>query len=129
MDAINIDSTSAAETVFYWYFELSKLGVGINETTIEAALDEVTMLPTIGGLPYDYYNGYNGGIESFLIYNRYDLYAYQWAAQLNYETSRWNLTAAYEVFTDSVNAYGQPVLTVGDNENWLGNKLWTQILR
>ena len=59
-------------------------------------------------------------IASFLVYNRYDLYAYQWASQLDYETSKWNLTAAYAVFNDSVTAYGKPVLSVGDNETGWG---------
>jgi hypothetical protein len=113
VDSISITSTSAAETVFYWYFQLSKFGVSINATTIEAALNEVTMLPTVGGLPYDYSNS---GIASFLVYNRYDLYAYQWAAQLDYETSKWNISAAYAVFDNSVTAYGEPVLCVGDNQ-------------
>jgi hypothetical protein len=121
VDAVNINSTSAAETVFYWYFELSKFGVSINETTIEAALNEVTMLPNAGGLPYDYSNpNASSNIASFLVYNRYDLYAYQWASQLDYETSKWNLTAAYAVFNDSVTAYGKPVLSVGDNETGWG---------
>ncbi len=62
VDSINITSTSAAETVFYWYFELSKFGVPINATTIEAALNEMTMLPSIGGLPDDYSNS---GTASF----------------------------------------------------------------
>jgi hypothetical protein len=117
VDSININSTAAAETVFYWYFELSKFGVSINETTIEAALNEVTILPNVGGLPYDYSNpNTSSNIASFLVYNRYDLYAYQWASQLGYETSKWNLTAAYAVFNDSVTAYGKPVLCVGDNQ-------------
>ena len=117
VDSISITSTSAAETVFYWYFQLSKFGVSINATAIEAALNEVTMLPTVGGLPYDYSNS---GLASFLVYNRYDLYAYQWAAQLDYETSKWNISAAYAVFNDSVTAYGKPVLSVGDNETGWG---------
>ena len=99
LDSINITSTSAAETVFYWYFELGKFGVPINATTIEAALNEVNMLPNVGGLPDDYSNG---GTPSFLVYFRYDLYAYQWAAQLGYETSKWNLTQAYAVFNNGV---------------------------
>ena len=116
VDAVKITSTSAAETVFYWYFELSKFGVSINATTIKAALNEVTMLPIIGGLPYDYDNTNTGlNIASFLVYSRYDLYAYQWAAQLGYETSKWNLSAAYEVFNNGVSAYGEPVLCVGSN--------------
>ena len=119
VDAININSVSAAESVFYWYFELSKFGVGINATTIEAALSAVPMLPTSGGLPYDYYNP-STGAESFLIYYRFDLYAYQWAAQLNYETSKWNLTAAYTVFNNGVNDYGKPVLSIGDNQTGWG---------
>ncbi|MGA2386150.1 MAG: hypothetical protein ABSG33_06425 [Candidatus Bathyarchaeia archaeon] len=120
VDAINITSTSAAETVFYWYFELSKLGVAINETTIETALNEVTMLPNIGGLPYDYNNiNVSPIIPSFLVYNRYDLYAYQWANQLGYETSKWNLSAAYAVFNNGVAEYGKPVLCVGsDGSGW-----------
>jgi len=117
VDAINITSTSAAETVFYWYFELSKFGVAINATTIEAALNETTMLPTIGGLPNDYSNS---GVPSFLVYNRYDLYAYQWAAELGYETSKWNLTQAYTVFNDGVSENGEPVLCVQSNGNGWG---------
>ena len=114
VDSINITSTSDAETVFYWYFQLSKFGVSINATTIEAALNEVTMLPNVGGLPYDYLNSNTGSdTASFLVYNRYDLYAYQWAAQLGYETSKWNLSVAYAVFNNSVTAYGKPVLCVG----------------
>ncbi len=46
VDAINVNSTSAAESVFYWYFELAKFGVAINVTTVEAALNEVSMLPS-----------------------------------------------------------------------------------
>jgi hypothetical protein len=124
VDSIDITSTSAAETVFYWYFELSKLGVPINATTIEAALNETAMLPGIGGLPYDYSNTNAGSnVPSFLIYNRYDLYAYQWAAQLGYETSKWNLTLAYTVFNDSVTnnsvGHSQPVLCVESNgQGW-----------
>jgi len=114
VDSVNISSTAAAETVFYWYFELSKFGVGINATTIEAALNETTMLPTIGGLPFDYSNPYTD-TDSFLVYNRYDLYAYQWANQLDYETSKWNISEAYAVFNDSVTAYGKPLLSVGDD--------------
>ncbi len=116
VDAIDVTSTSAAETVFYWYFELSKFGVPINETTIEAALKVTTMLPNIGGLPDDYSNS---GVASFLVYNRYDLYAYQWAAQLGYETSKWNLTQAYTVFNNGVSENGKPVLCVGSNgQGW-----------
>ena len=113
VDSISISSVSAAEEMFYWYFELSKFGVSINATTIEAALDEVPMLPTVGGLPSDYSHS---GIASFLVYNRYDLYAYQWAAQLGYETSKWNLSTAYSVFNNGVIAYGKPVLCVGSNQ-------------
>ena len=113
VDSINVNSVSAAEDVFYWYFELSKFGVSINVTTIEAALDAVPMLPMVGGLPNDYSNS---GVDSFLVYNRYDLYAYQWAAQLGYETSKWNLSAAYSLFNNSVTAYGKPVLCVGFNQ-------------
>ena len=51
------------------------------------------MLPAVGGLPDDYSNV---GTASFEVYNRYDLYAYHWAAQLGYETSKWNLTQAYQ---------------------------------
>ena len=109
VDSIAISSMAAAEAVFYWYFELSKFGVSLNATTIEAALNEVSMLPGVGGLPDDYSNY---GTASFLIYNRYDLYAYQWADQLGYETSKWNLYQAYDVFKNSVNAYGKPVLYV-----------------
>ncbi|MGD6806771.1 MAG: hypothetical protein ACQCN4_07405 [Candidatus Bathyarchaeia archaeon] len=116
VDAIDVSSTSAAEAVFYWYFQLSKFGVSINETTIKKALDIVQMLPNIGGLPNDYSRS---GTPSFLLYNRYDLYAYQWAEQLNYQTSKWNLTEAYLVFNDSVTAYGKPVLCVGsDRTGW-----------
>ena len=119
VDAVNITSVSAAESVFYWYFELSKFGVSINGTTIETALNAVPMLPTSGGLPDDYHNPYTG-TESFLIYYRYDLYAYQWAAQLNYKTSKWNLTTAYAVFNNGVNGYGKPVLSIGDNQTSWG---------
>ncbi len=120
VDSISITSTNAAETVFYWYFELSKFGVAINATTIEAALNEVTMLPNISGLPDDYNNNnVSPNVASFLVYNRYDLYAYQWAVQLGYETSKWNLQAAYTVFNNGVNAYGKPVLCVGsDGKGW-----------
>jgi hypothetical protein len=121
VDSINITSTYAAETVFYWYFELSKFGVAINATTIEAALNEVTMLPNVGGLPDDYDNtNVSPSVASFLVYFRYDLYAYQWAAQLGYETSKWNLQAAYAVFNNGVNAYGEPVLCVGSDGNGWG---------
>ncbi len=120
VDAINITSTSAAENVFYWYFEMSKLGVVINATTIEAALNEVEMLPNIG-LPDDYDNTNTGSnIASFLLYNRYDLYAYQWADQLSYETSKWNLSAAYSAFNNGVAEYGKPVLCIGSNGNGWG---------
>ncbi len=112
VDSINVSSTSAAESVFYWYIQLNKLGVSINSTTIEAALDAVTMLPNIGGLPFDYLNGETA---SFMVYNRYVLNAYQWAEQLNYQTSKWNISEAYAVFNDSVTAYGKPVLCVGSN--------------
>ncbi len=116
VDAIDITSTSTAEAVFYWYIQLNKFGVNINETTIKKALDTVTMLPTIGGLPYDYSNS---GTASFFLHNRYSLYAYQWAEQLNYQTSKWNLSQAYKVFNDSVTAYGKPVLCVGsDRRGW-----------
>ncbi len=113
VDSINITSTSAAETVFYWYLQLNKLGVSINETTIETALDKVTMLPDVGGLLFDYSNS---GIASFLVYNRYDLYAYEWAHQLGFEIAKWNLSLAYSVFNNSVAAYGKPVLCVGSNQ-------------
>ena len=43
------------------------------------------------------------------------MYAYQWAAQLKYETSKWNLSAAYAVFNDSVTDFGKPILCVGDD--------------
>ena len=116
VDSVNITSTSAAETVFYWYFELSKFGVPINATTIEAALNETAMLPGIGGLPDDYSNS---GTASFLVYERYDLFAYRWADQLGYETSKWNLTQAYTVFNKGVADYGKPVLCVGSNgQGW-----------
>ncbi len=112
VDSISISSASAAESVFYWYFQLSKFGVSINATTIEAALNEATMLPSVGGLPHDYSNS---GTASFEVYNRYDLYAYQWAAQLGYETSKWNLTQAYTVFDNAINESGKPILWVGCN--------------
>jgi hypothetical protein len=112
VDAINITSTASAETVFYWYIQLNKLGGNINETTIKTALDAVEMLPNVGGLPFDYSNGET---PSFLIYNRYVLHAYQWAKQLDYQTSKWNISKAYTLFNDSVTAYGKPVLCVGDN--------------
>ena len=124
VDSINITSTSAAETVFFWYFELSKFGVGINATTIEAALNDTQMLPGVGGLPDDYDNiNVSPNIPSFLVYNRYDLYAYQWATQLSYETSKWNLTMAYTVFNNGVTnnsvGYSEPVLCVGSNgQGW-----------
>jgi hypothetical protein len=116
VDAINVTSTSAAETVFYWYHELSKFGVGINATTIKAALNEAAMLPNVGGLPDDYDNiNVSPSVPSFLVYFRYDLYAYQWAAQLNYETSKWNISQAYTVFNNAVTENGEPVLCVGSN--------------
>ncbi|MCW4029559.1 MAG: hypothetical protein NWE92_07930 [Candidatus Bathyarchaeota archaeon] len=115
VDSINVTSTSSAENVFYWYVQLNKLGVPINETTIKAALDAVQMLPDVGGLPYNFYNS-NTLKASFIVYNRHDLYAYQWADQLNYQTSKWNLTQAYDVFNNSVTAYGKPVLCVGANQ-------------
>ena len=117
VDSVSVTSTSAAETVFYWYFELSKFGVGINATTIEAALNEVTMLPGVGGLPNDYSNN---GVPSFILYNRFDLYAYQWAAELGFETSKWNLTTAYAVFNDAVGSYGEPILWVNSDGNGTG---------
>jgi len=116
VDSMNITSTASAEEVFYWYYQLSKFGVALNETTIKTALDTVIMLPDIGGLPYDYTRE---GIASFLFYNRYVLYAYQWAAQLDYSTSKWNLTEAYNVFNNSITAYGKPALCVGsDRQGW-----------
>jgi hypothetical protein len=115
VDSINVTSTSSAEAVFYWYVQLNKLGVAINETTIKAALDATQMLPNVGGLPYNFYNS-NTLKASFIVYNRYDLYAYQWAEQLNYQTDKWNLTQAYGVFNNSVTAYGKPVLCVGANQ-------------
>jgi hypothetical protein len=116
VDSISITSTSAAETVFYWYLELGKFGVPINATTIEAALNEVTMLPGVGGLPDDYSNF---GVPSFIVYDRYDLFAYQWASQLGYETSKWNLTQAYTVFNNGVINNSEPVLCVQSNgQGW-----------
>jgi hypothetical protein len=115
VDAININSTSAAETVFYWYFVLEKFGVTINATIIETALNEVTMLPN--GLPDDSTDG--NGVAAFSVYNRYDVCAYEWAAQLHYETSKWNITEAYNAFKTSVNQAGEPVLWV--NKNGVGS--------
>ncbi len=75
----------------------------------------------VGGLPYDFDNVNAGvGIASFLLYNRFDLYAYQWADQLNYETSKWNLSAAYAVFNYGVAEYGKPVLCIGSDGNGWG---------
>jgi len=116
VDSINATSTGDVETVFYWYYQLSKLGVGINATTIKAALDAMPMLPNVGCLPYNYLNS---GVPSFLVNNRFDLYAYQWAAQLNYQPSKWNLTAAYLFFNNTVFAYGKPVFCIGsDGKGW-----------
>ena len=86
------------------------------------------MLPISGGLPDDYHNP-STGAESFLIYFRYDLYAYQWAAQLNYETSKWNLTSAYTVFNNGVNGYSKPVLSIEDNRTGWGIGYGPKILR
>jgi hypothetical protein len=116
VDAINVDSASDAETVFYWYLQLSKFGVGINDTTIKAALNAMPMLPNIGGLPYNYQND---GVASFLVSNRFVLYAYQWAVELNYQTAKWNLTKAYTTFNNTVASYQKPLLCVGsDGEGW-----------
>ncbi|MCW4000741.1 MAG: hypothetical protein NWE93_10920 [Candidatus Bathyarchaeota archaeon] len=116
VDSINVTSASSAEAVFYWYFQLSKLGVGINSTTIKAALDAMPMLPSVGGLPNNYQRS---GTASFLINNRFNLYAYQWAAQLDYQTAKWNLTQAYSVFNSTVSSYGKPLLCVGsDGKGW-----------
>ena len=112
VDSLSITSTAAAETVFYWYHELGKFGVGINATTIEAALNETNMLPGVGGLPDDYSDG---GKPAFILYNRYDLYAYQWASQLGYDASKWNLPKAYDVFNSDVISYGKPILYVEAN--------------
>jgi hypothetical protein len=118
VDSVSISSSSEAETVFYWYYQLSKLGVGINETTIKAALNAMPMLPGEECLPYNYQNTLNGK-ASFLINNRFNLYAYQWAAQLNYQTSKWNLDAAYSFFNNTITSYGKPVLCVAaDGTGW-----------
>ena len=117
VDAVNITSTNAAETVFYWYHELGKFGVAINATTIKAALDKVNMLPGVGGFPDDYVNP--NGAQSFLLYFRFDLYAYQWAAQLGYETCKWNISLAYTVFDNAVRAFGGPILCIqSDGNGW-----------
>ncbi len=116
IDAININSSSTAETAFYWYYQLSKLGACINSTTIKNALNTMPMLPNVGCLPFNYLNS---GTPSFLINNRYILYAYQWASQLDYETEKWNLTSAYNCFNNTVNSYGKPILCVGsDGKGW-----------
>ncbi len=117
VNSISVSSTAAAESVFYWNFELSKFGVNVNTATLEAALNVVQMLPNVGGLPNDYSMG---GTASFILYNRFDLYAYQWAAQLGYETSKWNLNAAYTVFNDAVVGYGEPILWVESNGKGTG---------
>jgi hypothetical protein len=43
------------------------------------------------------------------------IYAYTLSENLNYQTEKWNLTAAYESFKAAVDSYGEPPLWVKED--------------
>lgn len=78
----------------YIYSQLMKYGIE-DQSVIEWALDQITMcsngLPNTEGM-------LGGGFAGFSTYHRFMLWGYYWAQKYNYETSKWNMTTAYNSF-------------------------------
>jgi hypothetical protein len=89
------------QEILRWYARAKKLGI-VNQTVIQSALDNSVM---VNGLPTSSYIQDTGSY--FSNYDGELLYGYYWSNLYNYQTSKWNLTTAfnnyYSTFTSSQN--------------------------
>lgn len=83
--------------ILYWYSVIDKYQIE-NKTSIERALDSASMMPN--GLPAEATDLYSQ--PCFCVYDRYLIYGYYWANKYQYDTSKWNLTAAYNSYDAAV---------------------------
>jgi hypothetical protein len=113
-DNLNPDSVFSQrwESILYWYCVLyNNFGI-TNQTTIEWALNNATMMNN--GLPDSMTTTSgagsepSGGLQAWSLYDRYDIWGYMWANQWNYETSKWNYTQAFHTFNSSIYTLGEP---------------------
>lgn len=113
-DNLNPDSVFSQrwESILYWYCVLyNNFGI-TNQTTIEWALNNATMMSN--GLPDSITTTSgvgsepSGGLQAWSLYDRYDIWGYMWANQWNYETSKWNYTQAFHTFNSSIYTLGEP---------------------
>jgi hypothetical protein len=89
-----IDASTSWTTVLYGYAQIMKYGVE-NQTKIEWALDNATLLANSLPATYNSSGNWIPPFDCFLINNRFCLYGYYWAQKYGYELDKWNLTNAY----------------------------------
>ena len=89
--------------VFEIYQELSKYGIE-NQTTIQWALDNATVMAN--GLPDT-----RGG-SKFWLADRFALAAFNYSQAYSYDTSKWNLSKAYDNFKWAIENQTDPVLNI-----------------
>ncbi len=84
---------------------LSEIDGYDSATVDEAAKSALTNMPMLKHLP-NTWPTYN----YFFVYKRYDLNAYRYASQWNYETAKWNKSSAYQELLETYQHNGQPSL-------------------
>jgi hypothetical protein len=115
VDSLGNNATSNWQQIFYWYYVMEKFHVSVNPLVIKAALDAAPMMQN--GLPI---TDNSQGYPAFSLYDRYIVHVYKLSETLNYETSKWNLTAAYNGYKNAIDTLGQPALWVSEVGNTSG---------